>query len=664
MRPQFFLFATVLALFSPSAAMSAAPLKYQPFITISTGTTVPNLFAVGDFNGDGKPDFAFPDQNGTTLYAYLNLGEGKFSAPVATQIGSTYLGKVLAGDFNEDGKTDLVLSLDAAHEVEVLLSKGDGTFAVQTPVPNATLFLSGKVADFNGDGHADLLLGGNGEPYLFLGKGDGTFTQQSIPNGSFPGGYAGEAVGDFNGDKYLDAVLADSSDPGYQAGSIDYYPGAAGGTLGKPTFLSVSAIPNPGTLDAADYNHDGKLDLLIAGTSGSFIAFGNGDGTFQLGSTQLIPLAKSNFFAPNIINPDFYSALTADLDGDGKPDAVVIDSTSGALSLYVNDGTGTFPDAATTPYTFQVPAKSYNIASADFNGDGLPDILVSTPGSSSLTLLLSVKNLATPVLSLTSANNSVLAGSALAFTATVNGGSTVPTGMVSLLDGGTQISQQPLGASGTAVFDLPSLSTGVHTLTFSYPGDANFVAATSPPLSQSVTDFQMAITPGILTVTAGSTATYTLNVTPEAGFSGVLTLSCSGLPNLATCNAPSVNVSAAPATATITVSTTAAKSGIAARAGFPGLSCAMLACLAAWCFSRRKLSAVSAVAPLALFGLVLGLTGCGSSSKPAVPAPPVTPVTPVVPGTSAGTSTITITATVTQNGTTLTHTATGTLTVQ
>jgi hypothetical protein len=110
----------------------------------------------------------------------------------------------------------------------VLLSNGDGTFASQTPIPNATLFISGNVGDFNGDGLADLLLGGNGEPYLFLGKGDGTFTQQAIPNGSFPGGYASKALGDFNGDKHLDAVRADSNDPGSQAGSIDYFPDAAG----------------------------------------------------------------------------------------------------------------------------------------------------------------------------------------------------------------------------------------------------------------------------------------------------------------------------------------------------------------------------------------------------------------------------------------------------
>jgi Bacterial Ig-like domain (group 3)/FG-GAP-like repeat len=659
-------FATVIA--CSSSVVIAAPLKYQPLITISTGSTVANQFAVGDFNGDGKPDFAFADQNGSTVSAYLNQGGGKFSAPVVTQIGGSFLGAILAGDFNQDGKTDLVLSLDAAHQAQVLLSNGDGTFAPQTPIPNATLFVSGKVADFNGDGHPDLLLGGNGEPYLFLGKGDGTFTQVSIPNGSFPGAYSGEAVDDFNGDKLLDAVLADSSDPGSQAGSIDYYPGAAGGTFATPNFLTPAAIPNPESLDSADFNNDGKLDLLIAGSSGSFVSFGNGDGSFQLGSTQLIPLAIPPFFSPSVSNPDFFSALASDLDQDGKPDAVVIDSTSGALSLYVNDGTGTFPNAATTPYAFQLPAKSNNIAAADFNGDGLPDILVSTPGASTLTLLLSVKNLATPVLSLTSANNTVLVGTALALTATANGGSTVPSGTVSLLDGGTQISQQALGSSGTAVFDLPGLSTGVHTLTFSYSGDTNFVAATSPALSQSVTDFQATITPGTQTVMAGSAATYSLNVTPEAGFSGTLALTCSGLPNLTTCNASSLNVAAAPASATITVNTTAATSAIAGRVDYhPLYPWALLSCLVFWRFRRNHRFTASAASRLALFGVVLissGLAGCGSGSKAVAPVTPTNPVAPVTPGTSAGTSTITITATVTQNGTILTHTAMATLTVQ
>lgn len=661
LRLSFCLLASALACASPLVVAHAAPLKYQPLGSISTGTTVPNQFAVGDFNGDGKPDFAFADQNGTTLSAYLNQGGGKFSTPIVTQIGSTFLGAILAGDFNEDGKTDLVLSLNSARQAEVLLSKGDGTFTPQTPIPNATLFLSGKVADFNGDGHADLLLGGNGLPYLFLGKGDGTFTEQAIPNGSFPGGYQSEAVGDFNGDKHLDAVLADSSDPGFQAGSIDYYPGAAGGTLVAPTFYAPSAIPNPEALDSADFNGDGKLDLLIAGSNGSFVSFGNGDGTFRLDSTQLIPLVKSPFFTPQVINPDFFDALASDLDQDGKPDAVVIDRTTGLLSLFVNDGTGTFPNAASTPYTFQFPVKSYNFAAADFNGDGLPDIIGSTPGANTVTLLLSVKNLATPTLGLTTANSSVLVGTSVALTASVRGGSAVPTGTVSLLDGTTQISQQTLASSGTAVFDLPNLSAGVHILTFSYSGDANFAAEVSPSLSQSVTDFQVAITPGTQTIKAGSTATYTLSITPEAGFTGTLTLSCSGLPSLATCNAPSVNVLAASTTATITVNTTASTSAMARARHTAVYACALLGCFMLCCFRKRHLFKTNGVSQIALLCLLVfgsGLTACGNNSKPTAP------VTPVAPGTPAGTSTISITATAVQNGTTLTHTATGALTIQ
>lgn len=660
MRFSFCLLATALACASASSIAHSSQLKYQPAEAISTGTITPNQFAVGDFNGDGKPDFAFADQNGTAVYAYLNQGGGKFSSPVVTQIGKTFLGAMVGGDFNEDGKTDVVLSLNADHGAEVLLSNGDGSFTPQTPIPNATLFLSGQVGDFNGDGHADLLLGGNGEPYLFLGKGDGTFTQQAIPSGSFPGSYPSETIGDFNGDKHLDAVLADASDPGSQAGSIDYFPGAAGGMLAAPTFYKPAAIPNPEALGSADFNGDGKLDLLIAGSSGSFISFGNGDGTFQLQSTQLIPLAVPFFFSPQISNPDFYNALVADLDSDGKPDAAVIDSTTGLLSLFVNDGTGTFPNAASTPYTFQLPADSYNFAEADFNGDGLPDIIVSTPSAKTLTLFLSVKNLVTPTLSLTTANNSVLVGTPLALTAAVNGGSTTPTGTVSLLDGTTQISQQTLSNSGNAVFDLSNLSVGAHTLTASYSGDANFTPATSSPLNQSVTDFQVTLTPGTQTITAGSTATYTLNIASEAGFAGTLTLGCSGLPNLATCNAPSsVNISAASTTATITVNTTAGTPSLKPVHGSV-YAYALVGCFALSCFRSRYRRTAGMISPVVLLGFLVfasGLTGCGNGSKT---TPPVTPV----PGTPAGTSTITITATATQNGTTSTHSATGTLTIQ
>jgi hypothetical protein len=158
---------------------------------MSTGAVTPHYVAVGDFNADGKPDLAVPDYTGKTVSIYLNKGGANFDAPVVNTLSiNSTVGAIVSGDFNEDGKADLAVGTFAGTQVViVLLSNGDGTFVEQPPISGSFGFLSGKVADFNGDGHADLFLGGNGSPYLFLGKGDGSFTQGSVGKGSLPGMY-------------------------------------------------------------------------------------------------------------------------------------------------------------------------------------------------------------------------------------------------------------------------------------------------------------------------------------------------------------------------------------------------------------------------------------------------------------------------------------------
>ena len=306
-----------LAAFPLSLALSigsshASTLAYQPIVNMSAGTVAPHYLAVGDFNADGKPDLAVPDFAGKTVSIYLNKGGASFGAPVITTLAiDNTVGAMVSGDFNEDGKADLAVATVSADQVViVLLSNGDGTFAVQPPIPGSFGFLSGKVADFNGDGHADLFLGGNGSPYLFLGKGDGSFTQGSVGKGSFPGQYTGISAGDFNGDKKLDGIAADIGGNG--VGSLDFFPGD-GNSLGNATTVQPPFFQNPATLDVADLNNDGKLDLLLSGSGAAGGILGNGDGTFQLAANQLIPIYAEDA-PPNATSADDVLVLAADFE--------------------------------------------------------------------------------------------------------------------------------------------------------------------------------------------------------------------------------------------------------------------------------------------------------------------------------------------------------------
>lgn len=197
------------------------------------------LSALGaaDFNGDGFTDLLWTS-NGTLTYVgsgadglWLSNGNGNVT-PVPVNDGTHVIGFTSVtgytpffGDFNGDGKTDILwVALDvygrSTGQPIIWISRGDGTFiANSTPGGLIGSTVSGDiptVADFNGDGIADILWVpsdtnglSSGQPVISLSKGDGTFTTSNL--GSTLGGYVAY-IGDFNGDGKAD-VLWDSRTP-------------------------------------------------------------------------------------------------------------------------------------------------------------------------------------------------------------------------------------------------------------------------------------------------------------------------------------------------------------------------------------------------------------------------------------------------------------------
>ena len=346
-------------------------------VTFPSGGYHSGSLAIADFNGDGKPDIAVSNFYSGTISVFLNQGGGQFSSPVVTtlQIPNT-AGGIAVGDFNEDGRPDLIVATVAGDQVDlVLLGNGDGTFTQVAPIPNSFGFSKGLVADFNRDKHLDFVGCSNGNISIARGNGDGTFQPVSyLPAGPSPNSYFGCAAADFNGDGKLDVLGADfTNDP-----DLILYAGNGDGTF-QVGLVIASGNDEPTSISMADFG-TGTMDILVGFESGaaSYLS-GNGDGGFS----------GSGGFASGSSNNLGATVLAVDLNNDGKIDAVATSYSVGTLQLVLNSSGSGFQ--ASTSYNYGLAAGLADVATGDFNGDGLPDVVVVNSQTNQVTVLLSQK---------------------------------------------------------------------------------------------------------------------------------------------------------------------------------------------------------------------------------------------------------------------------------
>jgi uncharacterized protein (TIGR03437 family) len=164
---------------------------------------------VTDLNGDGTSDLVIgsPCHASNNAYAFVGKGGGAFQAPV--RVATFGGGQLDVGDFNNDGKPDLLIGDLATEAVYTAFGNGDGTF--QTPKRGAGSFLGLTViADFNGDGKLDFAVPASMPAIaVLLGQEDGTFKPIANPVPVSPNNYYFSlALADFNGDGKADLVTA------------------------------------------------------------------------------------------------------------------------------------------------------------------------------------------------------------------------------------------------------------------------------------------------------------------------------------------------------------------------------------------------------------------------------------------------------------------------
>jgi hypothetical protein len=432
----------------------------------------PGNVAVGDFNGDGKPDLVTADSeygSGSTVAVLLGNGDGTFQNQVQYTTASDPVW-VTAGDFNGDGKLDLAAANSAVNTVSVLLGNGDGTFQADRGYGTANEPTSVAVGDFNGDGKLDLVTANySGTVSVLLGYGDGTFAPHvDYTTGTEPDSVA---VGDFNGDGKVDLATAN-----FYANTVSVLLGNGDGTFQKHVDYTVGIAPY--SVAVGDFNGDGILDLVVANSSNNSntvsILLGNGDGTFQ----------PHTDYATGI---EPQSVAVADFNGDGKLDLVTANYGAyggNTASVLLGNGNGTFQ-----PYVeYSAGGGPISVAVADFNLDGAADFVASDVSAGTVSISL---NLGGTLLSSSSSPNPSSPGQSVTFTTSVAAsvtasGRPAPTGTVTFYEGSTALGSGVL-VSGVATFSTSSLSSGTNTITPVYSGDSNYNPHAGAPIIQTVT---------------------------------------------------------------------------------------------------------------------------------------------------------------------------------
>ena len=382
--------------------LESLEIRLTPSVTFAGQQAVgagngPYAVAVADFNGDGRPDLVTANFTDGTVSVLLNTTNAGAAAPsFAVQetfsVGSNPY-SVAVGDFNGDGRPDIVVAnRNAAGTVTILLN----TTAPGATAPSfaaAQTFAVGNtpyavtVGDFNDDGRPDIAVAN-------FGSGTVSVLMDTSPAGAVALSFAAQqtftvganpislAVGDFNGDGRPDLAVANHDSDTVSLLLDTTAAGATTASFASQQTFNVGSLPY--SVAVGDFNADGRPDLVVANEGvGSVSVLLN---TTAVGTATLSFTPQQTFNVGS--NP--FSVAVGDFDGDGRPDIVTANNaTNGTLSVLLDTTAAGATTASFAPQqTLAAGNLPASVAAADFNGDGRTDVVAANNGDKTASVLL------------------------------------------------------------------------------------------------------------------------------------------------------------------------------------------------------------------------------------------------------------------------------------
>ncbi len=353
-------------------------------VDFATGTA-PFALSMGDIDGDSKPDIVVVNEDSDSISVFRNTstsGVTSFAVKVDFTTGSGSTPRALAiGDIDGDGKPDVAV-VGASNTLSILLNTSiSGILSFATKVDIGTSYsasFSVSIADIDSDGKPDIALTSNDNRV-------GVFRNTSTPGVV---NFAAKvdfvvsiqptsvSIGDINGDGKPDMAITNNTNNFIEVLRNTSTPGVV--SFAAKVDFAISSVSNSITI--GDIDGDGKPDLAVA------VPYNNGNNLSVFRNTSSSGTVS---FAPKV---DFASGYTTfsvnigDLDGDGKPDLALANNGSQTISVLRNTSTsGTVTFA--TKVDFLVGSDLRSVIIGDIDGDGKPDLSSSNYSNNTVSVL-------------------------------------------------------------------------------------------------------------------------------------------------------------------------------------------------------------------------------------------------------------------------------------